>query len=377
MRTLLYFRTHFDDPANTGVIDKCKAIALGFGTDSDIWFFNQNGLQHNGPDTTPSFQWKTPKRSWRHLFLYYFAADRYLIRHIDFRQYAVFYIRHLPAHPIFLTLLQNAKKQNPALKIIIELPTWPYDEEVKGTTAQLAAFLDRAYREKMANYTDYFIHFGPETEIWGVPTYRMTNGIEVQKKPLRQIKAQKDGVLRLLAVGNWNHPLGIDRLLHGLSTYHNTGKKATLHIVGQGTAIENLKGLAQELRIEAIVTFSPPCTGPEYDRLFDESDIAIGKLYIPVKGLIATSSLRHRDYCARGIPFILAGKDSDIAEHWPFVLQLAPDASPIHIEKIVDFYDNIKINYPNYQTQMRDFALENLDWAGKMKKVLGALNYLF
>jgi glycosyltransferase involved in cell wall biosynthesis len=373
MRTLLYFRTHFDDPANTGVIDKCKAIALGFGADSNIWFFDQNGLQHEGPDNTPSFQWRMPKRSWRHLYLYYFAADRYLIQHIDFKQYEVLYIRHLPTHPIFLTLLQKAKQQNPLLKIIIELPTWPYDEEVKGITAQLAAILDRACREKMVDYTDYFLHFGPETEIWGVPTLRITNGIEVQKKPTRELKVQKDGVLRLLAVGNWNHPLGIDRLLQGLNTYHKMGKKATLRIVGQGTAIATLKRLVQELEMEAIVSFLPPCTGPEYDRLFDEADIAIGKLFIPVKGLAATSSLRHRDYCARGIPFVLAGMDSDISENWPFTLQLPQNAAPINVAEIQDFYDKIKVNYPDYQVQMRNFALENLDWAGKIKGIIALL----
>jgi glycosyltransferase involved in cell wall biosynthesis len=373
MRTLLYFRTHFDDHANTGVIDKCKAIAQGFGAESDSWFFDQNGLQHEGPDNTPSFHWKTPKRSWRHLYLYYFAADRYLIQHIDFKQYEVFYIRHLPAHPIFLTLLQKAKQHNPSIKIIIELPTWPYDEEVKGITAQLAAILDRTCREKMSDYTDYFVHFGPETEIWGIPTLRITNGIEVRKKTARQLKDQKNGMLRLLAVGNWNHTLGIDRLLQGLSMYHKMGKKATLRIVGQGTAIDTLKRLVQELGMEAIVSFLPPCTGSEYDRLFDEADIAIGKLYIPVKGLAATSSLRHRDYCARGIPFVLAGRDSDISENWPFALHLPQNSAPINIAEIQDFYDKIKVNYPDYQAQMRDFALENLDWAGKIKGIIALM----
>jgi glycosyltransferase involved in cell wall biosynthesis len=370
MRTLLYFRTHFDDPANIGVIDKCKAIALGFGVDSDIWFFDQNGLQHQGPDTTPSFRGKTPKRSWRHLFLYYFAADRYLKRHIDFRQYAVLYIRHLPAHPMFLTLLKKAKQQNPSIKIIIELPTWPYDGELKGSTAQLAALVDRTYRKKMANYTDYFVHFGLETEIWGVPTLRITNGIEVAKKPLRQWKDPKDGVLRLLAVGNWNHALGVDRLLHGVSVYRKMGKKVVVRIVGQGTAIDDLKHLVQELGIEENIFFLPPCTGADYDRLFDEADIAIGKLAIPVKGLLATSSLRHRDYCARGIPFVLSEIDSDIATNWPFVLHVSNDAAPINIQEIEDFHTKIKANHPNYQKQMRDFALENLDWSGKIRQIM-------
>jgi glycosyltransferase involved in cell wall biosynthesis len=373
MRTLLYFRTHFDDPTNTGVIDKCKAIALGFGVDGDSWFFNQNGLQHEGPDTTPSYLWKTPKRTWRHLFLYYFAADRYLKRHIDFRQYEVFYIRHLPAHPMFLKLLKKAKRQNPSIKIIIELPTWPYDGEIKGSTAQLVALVDRTYRKKMANYTDYFVHFGPETEIWGVPTLRMTNGIEVEKKPLRQWKDQKDGVLRLLAVGNWTFTMGLERVFEGIKTYLKSGKKAYLHVVGEGVTVSEMKQRVKELDIEEYVQFHPSCLGATYDRFFDEADVAIGKLFIPAKVINYTSSLRHRDYCARGIPFVLAGNDSDMDENWPFVLHFPRDTSPIDIDKIEVFYKQIQTKYPNHPNDMRTFASEHLDWSVKIKKMIHSI----
>jgi hypothetical protein len=102
--------------------------------------------------------------------------------------------------------------------------------------------------------------------------------------------------------------------------------------------------------------------------------MAIGKLMIPVKGLLATSALRHRDYCARGIPFVLSGTDSDIATNWPFVLHVSDDSAPINIQEIEDFYTKIKVNYPNYQKQMRNFALENLDWSGKIRQIIDQIS---
>jgi glycosyltransferase involved in cell wall biosynthesis len=374
MRTLLYFRTHFDDPSNTGVTDKCKAIIRYFGTDGDAWFFTKDGLSNeNHPNN--SFHLNTPKYSFKHLLLFYFIADFWLMRKVNFKEYQLFYIRHLPVHPLFLWLLKTAKKQNPNLKIVIELPTWPYDFEVKGMNAKMASFIDRLFRKKLVTHTDHFIHYGVEKEIWGIPTIPMSNGVEVLKKPIIQKNTHSDGILRLLAIGTWHFSLGLERILEGMAQYINQNGKVHLTVLGQGASIESLKNLTQKLNLGENVAFHPPCTGPVFDNFFNNADLAIGKLGIHQVGFSVTSSLRHRDYCSRGIPFILSGEDSDIDENWPFVLRFPADDSPIDISLLVNYLSELKEKHPDYTKEIRIFALENLDWSVKMQQFVDALNF--
>lgn len=368
MRTLFYFRTHIDDPANMGVGDKCRAIAAAFGADADTWFFHRTGLRHeSGQD---SLKWSAPKYSLRHLLLYYLLADWHLMRTIDFRQYQLLYIRHLPAHPVFIQLLKKARKQNPQIKIVIELPTWPYDAEVSGITAQIAAIADRLFREKMGKYIDRFVHLGAHKEIWGVPTIRLSNGIDVNKRPIRNWQKSPDGTLRLLAVGSWTVGHGLDRVLYGMKEYAQNGGKIVLTVSGMGPGTPALKELAHTLQLDGMVRFLPPTQGPAYDALFDSADVAIGGLATYLKGVKESSLLRHRDYCARGIPFVLAGKDSDITSDWPFCLHIPEDDRPVDLVAVQHFFNNLQGDHPDFIVQMRTFALNQLDWKVKIKAIL-------
>ena len=368
MRTLLYFRTHLDDPANTGVGDKCRAIAAAFGPETDTWYFHREGLRHeSGSD---GLNWSAPKYSLRHLLLYYFLADWHLMRTVDFNQYQLFYIRHLPAHPLFIQLLKKARRQNPQLKIVIELPTWPYDAEASGIVAKTAAISDRFFRKKMGKYIDRFVHFGAEKEIWGVPTISMSNGIDVAQKPIRHWQKSLDGTLRLLAVGSWSAGHGLDRILYGMKEYTQKGGKVSLTVSGAGPGIPALIALARELQLEHLIRFLPPTQGPSYDALFDQSDVAIGGLAIHRKGIKEASPLRHRDYCARGIPFVLAGKDSDIAVDWPFCLQIPEGDAPVDLIEVQHFWDSLQKEHPHFTQEMRTFAQNQLDWKVKIKPLI-------
>lgn len=370
MKILFWFRTHEDDPANTGVIQKCRSVVRAFAHQefaATALFFSENGII-SYPDGTPQFHFPNKKHSFRHLLLFYFFADRWLSKNIDFQLYSHFYIRHFPAHPAFINLLKFAKKQNPSLQIIIELPTWPYDAEVQGFRANLVAIVDRFYRKRLHRYTDFVIHYGLEKTVWDIPAINLSNGIDWENIPVRNPTPAPEKTLRLLAVGNWNYWHGLDRVLAGIRHYLQNGGKFhfQLVIVGEGPAIADLKKQAGSISSGLTVDFHPPCTGAALDFLFDHADLGIGVLGLHRKGLSVASPLKHREYCARGLPFLMAGQDTDFEKPTPFILTIADDDSPVDMQEVIDFMKDIKANTIN---EMRSFTEKHLGWDAKIKTI--------
>ena len=370
MKILFWFRTHEDDPANTGVIEKCRSVVRAFAHQdfsTTAMFFSENGIA-SYPDGTPQFHFPNKKRSFRHLLLFYFFTDRWLSKNIDFQTYSHFYIRHFPTHPAFINLLKFAKKQNPSLQIVIELPTWPYDAEAKGLRSNLVLLADRIYRKRLHRYTDFVIHFGTEKTVWGIPVINLSNGIEWQNIPVRNPAPAPEKTLRLLAVGNWNYWHGLDRVLAGVRQYLQSGGAFhfQLVIVGEGPAIADLKKQAGSIPTGLTVDFDPPCTGAALDHLFDHADLGIGVLGLHRKGLSVASPLKHREYCARGLPFLMAGRDTDFEKPTSFILTIADDDSPVDMQEVIDFVKDIKANTIN---EMRSFTEKHLGWDAKIRTI--------
>ncbi len=364
-KTLFYFRTHFDDAANLGVVNKCRAIAQAAPGGGDVVYFTQSGICFNG---TVVCAFPHRKRSVRHLWLYYAVADRFLARFIPFEQYHTFYIRHLPAHPLFIYLLSVAKKRHPNLRIIVEFPTWPYDAEMTGWKQRPVAWLDRWWRKKMSAYVDIYCHYGVETEILGQKAIPMCNGIEVARTPVRAVVPVKEKTrLRLLAIGSWSAWHGLDRLIKGLVAYQSTRPecRVELTIAGEGSALAAWKQEVADSGLGDAVRFLPPVSGAALDQLFEEADMAVGSLALHRIGLYTASPLKHREYGARGIPFLFGGHDGDFPAHLPFVFVCPPDESAVDVAALVDFFQR-RIEPETTAAEMRIYAENHLDWGAKM-----------
>ena len=143
-----------------------------------------------------------------------------------------------------------------------------------------------------------------------------------------------------------------------------------LSIVGDGPAANGLRALTRDLDLEDAVRFHGMHSGVELDALFANSDLALGSLGMHRIDLHRSSSLKAREYCARGIPFVLASDDPDFAEGVPFVYRVAADESPIDVAAVVDFIDKLRERSPEYMMEMRRYAEKRLTWKAKLEPVV-------
>jgi len=84
------------------------------------------------------------------------------------------------------------------------------------------------------------------------------------------------------------------------------------------------------------------------------------------------STLKLREYCAIGLPFIYAYNDDDFDDNFIYAAKIPADDSPVNIYDVIDFYK--RLEGTDYSIKMNDFARKNLSWEAKLKPVFEYLD---
>jgi len=372
MKGLIYYRINRDDIANVGVLKKCLAQVAAFknlGVQTDLLLLSDKGILLND-QLIHHFSSPILSKATSKYWFFFFNLLPTISKHIDFNTYDFIYFRYALAHPALNQFLATAKNKNPVLKVIAEMPTYPYKKEKKSFIDRLSLWMDQHYQKKLSAYLDGITHYGLESEILGIPTIRITNGITVHKIPISKSQPQVKK-LRLIAVANWSYWHGLDRLIEGLKNYYqyeNPETLITLKVIGHGKAIPQYKKLVEKYSLGEQVDFFPPMTNEALDHHFDHADIGIGTLGIHRKNITIDASLKHREYCARGIPFLLAGRDLDFPTHFSFLKKCTPTNEAIELGELITFWE--KYSNSSNKLEVRKYAEEHLRWEERIKKVI-------
>ena len=165
---------------------------------------------------------------------------------------------------------------------------------------------------------------------------------------------------------------GYERLIYGISEYYqlsNHNRKVHVDMIGEGPSRKEWEHLVDKLGLSGYFTFWGEKSGSELDEIFYNSDIAVSSLGLYKKNLYKASELKVREYCARGIPFILSCRDLGIESKEKFKYEVPNDNSAIDICKAIQFLDTIEDRSECIQS-MREYAQKNFDWTIQMKKVI-------
>jgi glycosyltransferase involved in cell wall biosynthesis len=266
-------------------------------------------------------------------------------------------------------------------KIVIEYQTIePVEYRLKRKYLHL--FIDFFHGDAIRKYSDAIVGVTEEitryqlnrSGITNKPQITIGNGFDVASVPERDARQYDNTELHLLCVANVSKWHGLDRLLKGMAEYRGN-TRIIFHIAGGGDEILPLRQLVEKLNIRNQVIFHGFKTGKELDSLFNTCHIAVGSLGIHRKGLTQTSELKAREYCARGIPYIIACADPDFPDDFPYIHRVSPDDSQIDIEKIIEFAQMVCTD-PDHPKKMRAYALEHLDWSVKTIMLKGFLETL-
>ncbi len=257
-------------------------------------------------------------------------------------------------------------------KVVMEIPTYPYDQEYITWRMKLELAVDRLFRRRLASKLDAIVTFSNATKIFGQRTIRISNGIDFDAIPLKHHTNDTSNELHLIGVAEVHYWHGYDRLVRGLAEYYRLAPDYMVyfHIVGQLSGErerEDILGPIHKYGLEPYVTLHGPRHGAELDQLFEQADFAIGSLARHRSGITHIKTLKNREYAARGFGFVYSETDDDF-EQMPYILKVPADDSAIDIEHLVAFHRSLTMSPDDIRR-----SIEPLSWKYQMQTVINAI----
>jgi glycosyltransferase involved in cell wall biosynthesis len=361
MKSAYIARLNLEDDHLLGVAAKIhaqvKVLSNAIGG-MDLYFLRGNEIRKND-----SLLWRFGRgalgRRLAYRFLFYPRLARELQDH-DF-----VYIRYQGSSPPFLYLLRRLKARKPEMRIFVEIPTFPYDLVKVGLRQHLLGLVDRMFRGWLRHHVDRVVTFSRETSIFGIPAICTDNGVDVGNMPMIEGELKSEPIC-LLGVANVSFWHGYDRVIKGLAGYYSQGSEREIKflVAGVGAELENLKKLAADSGMKQRVEFLGARHGQELDALYAKSHVGLATLGMH-RCMIKTTSLKTREYCARGLPFVLAGDDPDFPPDFAYAHEVPATDEPLDIPALLRFM--MACGRPGRITGKTCVPMRGIIWAGNVK----------
>ena len=279
------------------------------------------------------------------------------------------------------------KLKKVGIKAVMEIPTYPYDQEFEGfsRTERLQLRIDQMFRKGLARQLEAIVTFTNQEQIFGQRTIRVSNGVDLDSMPLHP-RVDTSNELHLIGVAEVPYWHGYDRLIAGLGeyykaksdlpspvTWHPSPSKDVYFHIGGGVwksemyDDEHAPGFSELIKkygIEDKVIFHDQLFGDALNAVFAQSNFAVGSLARHRSGISDIKTLKNREYASRGLPFVYSENDSDF-DHQPYVLKVPADESPIDIARIVAFEEQLTMT----SLEIRQ-TVEHLSWKVQMQNVV-------
>lgn len=270
------------------------------------------------------------------------------------------------ANPFTINMVRQMKKHG--AKVVMEIPTYPYDSEYEAQGMSRQIFQDRIFRHCLAKQLDAIVTFSDYDFIFGQRTIKISNGIDFNSVKLKTVINDTSKELNLIGVAEIHEWHGFDRVVKGLAAYYSQPQDyiVRFQIVGyffsEGLERE-FRNLITERHLEDYVILHGKMHGENLDHLFNSCDFGIGSLGRHRVGIDKIKTLKNREYAAKGIPFVYSETDTDFDQK-PYVLKTSADETPIDINHIIQFYKGLSMT----PTEIRE-SINDLSWENQMRIV--------
>ncbi|MBO6307881.1 MAG: glycosyltransferase family 4 protein [Oribacterium sp.] len=293
-----------------------------------------------------------------------------------------FYIRRMEVTISVLSFLKRLKDKNGVL--LWEIPTYPYDFEnksflnpVQKVRAKLRLRMDSILRNNLKKYVDHIVTFSHVDDIFGIKTIVTGNGVDVDQIRPRKIADHGDEI-HMIAVAVMRPWHAYDRLIKGIKDYYDQGgtRNIIFHVVGDGSILTDYKNLVESYKLSTHVIFYGARTKDEIDEIYDKADIAVESLGWHRSKVPMGTSIKTREYVAKGLPIIASSPMDIFPEGWEYAYYAPIDESNINIQEIIDFYDHLisKKSKEALADEIREIAYKRCDMKIMMQQIIDYYN---
>ena len=268
-------------------------------------------------------------------------------------------------------------------KIITEIPTFPpYQESLARVRAKkkerkylgaLKTLIGAAFvvfdMYRIAKFSDMVCIVADDYKFKKTKTIRIENGVNIRKNPY--VESRKHENINVIAVSNfavWN---GYDRAIEGIKKYKDTNPKIKVNLIFVGPLANapELQKRVDELSLHDCIEFTGALSGSELDVQYGRADMALGALGNHRRKVFANSSLKAKEYAARGMIMVLSDAEGIEKEILESSYVVKSDESPIDFSAIVAWYTKIQ-DKKKMRDTIHEYAVAHYSWDNQIRKIL-------
>lgn len=290
---------------------------------------------------------------------------KFLIKQIEEKKIDVLYIRMVYASQGLIQFLKTVKLKK--IKILIEIPTYPYDNEAQNLRSKIIMMLDRFYRRYYIDLVDYIVTFSEDSVIFGVPCINISNAVD-ESVILDSIEIKEKTPIRFVSVSSLYDWHGVDRFIYSLENYYMNGGEVPIefHIVGpdNNVCLDLKKIVNKSSFLAGKIFFLGYKNSKDLAEIYKNMHIGLGSLARHRSKVFTINTLKNKEYSAHGLPIIYSENDKDF-DNKAFAFKVSADESIIDLLNIILWYKKHLWNDKEILTCAKKFT-----WKSQMKKVL-------
>lgn len=256
------------------------------------------------------------------------------------------YIRYPRADPICTILLMAAKIISKKIKIVYEIPTYPFEKEIDNNfrlRALTLKFGEKIFRPLVSELISAYAVIAFKENAFGKKSIHIENGVPESRGII--LPGNYLTTCNLVFVANFNDSNrrhGLDRLIAGLRNFLDSRnsleeKLVVLHVVGNIEPSSKIFSLLEKSELSRFVKFYGKLSYDQLTELYSAMHVGIGCLAFHRIGVSHTSALKEREYLSFGLPVVSSSDDYLLGEQFPYRLRVPADDSPVFIDGILQF----------------------------------------
>ena len=302
--------------------------------------------------------------------------------------YDFLYVRRSGVTKNLFLVMNAAKKQNPKIRILLEIPTYPFSDESERTLGSLSmAVCNKVYTTKMTKCVDRIITFSDDDVIWNIPTIKISNAIDFDSAKRKIVKKNlTNKTIEIMVCAQFTFWHGYDRAIKGFLDYLSQpdGKKykIILHIVGndQDGELQKYKDFVNSnhaifasAKDAGCVVFHGLQSGADLENIYDQCVIGLDSMGRHRSKVYFNSSLKGKEYLAKGLVVVSGvATELDRDKNFKYYFRVPADDSNIDFNQIISFLEKLLQDETLEEIQLNtmQYAKEHFDYSVSMKTII-------
>lgn len=285
----------------------------------------------------------------------YRSAFKYLFNYCLKENFSIIYIRRLMSK--LLTCFDLINKVNKKIPVVYEIPTYPLDTG-NGFLYKIRDLSEMLVFKNLCHVFTLVNLIADEK----VPSnwHIFHNAIDIDNYRLYPAPDITD-TIKLIIVANIAEYHNYERILNSIKKYSGSYKIELGIISPDSNAYQSLKKQIKDLNLEDCIKEYGSLSLEKIRDISKDYHIGIGQLSSSEKGSNIVNTLKSKDYCAMGLPFVSTCYDTSFEKDFPYAFITDNMDSDIDLNKIIDWYLEIAAD-SDYRKKMFTYAQKNLQF---------------